>query len=166
MSSIVRGKKQFIFSDRSISKEDIIVFFSFLFFLTISADLLSFNFHLFTVKANHIISLFFITFYILFKRIIFVDRPLFFSFLLVFFSAIVSTFFSPHIYRSIIYDLFFLFNMAVYFYLPMNIIIFFCEKKILNAYFLSFLCTGVYAIIQFILPFFWGSRSFCGTKGC
>ncbi len=126
----------------------------FLYFLTVSAELLFVEVYLFKPKLNHILALLLLplTFFsgqrcFFPKRVIY---PLFF----LFFSQLISSFFSPCFSRSLGYVVANGVTVLLFFLLPIQWMFFFDRQKILKLYFGSFLCIGSYAAVQFIFSFF------------
>ncbi|MBY0529289.1 MAG: O-antigen ligase family protein [Rhabdochlamydiaceae bacterium] len=67
---------------------------------------------------------------------------------------LIASFFSPMFYRSFVYCLVYIFNFCVYFLVPISMIYFGDEFKILKLYYISFLCIGSYAFLQFFASLF------------
>lgn len=123
----------------------------FLYFFTASADLLNVPVGLFKLKAGHIIAAMLFVYYTLAQRVLIFDRRLTAPFALLFISMLISLIFSPMPFRSVGYIGVYLINFFCYFLLPFNLLLHFNEKKILNLYWLSLFCVGLYAVIQVAL---------------
>lgn len=125
----------------------------FLYFLTLSGDLLEFTVCSVGIKVSRCLGSLLLCFLLLFNRFRILERKLFFCFLGVLSSFILSAFFSPNFSRSIGSAGAGLFTYVCFFLVPLNLICFFDRNKILRLYFLSFACVGVHALLQFLLSF-------------
>jgi hypothetical protein len=133
---------------------DVFSVFVFLYFLTLSVDLIYIEISFFKVKLSHVFGtgMFFVL--LAKNKTFFIEKRLFFCFLLILSSMLISSFFSPVFYRSFIYCLVYIFNFCVYFLVPISLVYFGSESKILNLYYVSFLCIGSYAFLQFFASLF------------
>jgi hypothetical protein len=139
---------------------DGVLTFIFLYFLTLSADLININISFFQLKLSHLIASAMFLFLLCLKRSIVIEKRFFFCFLFILSSFFISSLFSLNILRSMTYCSVYVFTYAVYFLVPFSLLYFGDEKKILNLYLISYLCIGTYAAMQFfasiggvILPF-------------
>lgn len=128
------------------------LFLLFLYFLTLSADLLSVYLLFFTVKLTNFIGLLtFISYLTFYGGKLAISR----NFFLVTISCLASLSLSALLGYNLIaclgFILFFIFNYWIYFVLPSELFSVFNEKLILRIYFFSFLCIGAYATIQVFL---------------
>lgn len=134
--------------------------FVFLYFLTLSVDLINIDIGVFKLKLSHLIGFITVTFLACFQKGIFVERRYFFCFIAIFISMLLSSLFSICFYRSFTYGIIFLFTAFSYFFIPINLMLRCDENKILKIYIASYLMIGSYAAMQFfgsmagiILPF-------------
>lgn len=132
----------------------------FFYFLTLSMDLIKIELFQFSLKVCHVSGIGLSIFALCYWRSFFINKRLFCCFLWVLSSALISSFFSMYIERSLTYCFIFLFSFIVYFITPLSMIYFGDREKILKLYTRAFLCIGVYAAMQFffslagiILPF-------------
>ncbi len=124
----------------------------FLYFITLSADLLNIQLYLYKVKLNHLFSLGLLL--CLGSRILTISKAILTPFLLILGSLIISMLFSVHKGRCLGYIGVYLFDFIVYFLVPYNLINKFDREKILRIYFVSFQVIGCYALFQLIISFF------------
>ncbi len=123
----------------------------FLYFFTLSADLLSIKVVLYKVKLNHLISLSLFVYLAAARKLFFIPRQILTSFLLILTSLLASLFFSVYLERSAGYVLIYFFNFLAYFLVPFNLIYQFDHQKIIRLYASSFVCVGAYALLQLTL---------------
>lgn len=128
--------------------------FIFLFFLTLSADLLHIKAVIFKIKINHLLGLLLTVISIPFFRIFSIHRPILYCSLYLLSSLLISSFFSLVKVRSIGYTLIYLFEFISYFLVPIHLMFHFDHKRLLKIYWLSFIVTGLYATFQLILSLF------------
>jgi hypothetical protein len=141
-------------SSLTITNINVFWFFIFAYFVTLSADLLCIQIYLFRPKLNHLIAICLFGFFFLCKKIWILHTRLSIAFLLLLSSLIISSFFSHCYSRSVAYVFISVFTFCVFFLLPMNLMLFCDRQKLMRVYFLSFVCMGVYALIQLVLSFF------------
>lgn len=126
----------------------------FLFFATLSADLLHIQIFLFKCKLNHLIAS------VLFVLLLFsgkqfkLDRSILNCFLLLLASIALSLVFSKNFERSFGYLLVYIFEFLCYFIIPFNLICQWDSERIFKLYMLSFKIIGCYAAFQLLLSFF------------
>ena len=82
----------------------------FLYFLTISGEMLNITVGIFKPRVSHVVSLILVICFFWARKLVILDRKLFFSLLLLFISIAVSAVFSADILRSIGYVFVFLFG--------------------------------------------------------
>lgn len=145
---------------RSLSRWNAAFGFIFLYFLTLSVDLINIDIGVFKLKLSHLIGFTTVAFLACFQKGIFLERRYFFCFLSIFASMLLSSLFSICFYRSFTYGIIFLFTAFSYFFIPINLMLRCDESKILKMYIASYLVIGSYAAMQFfgsmagiILPF-------------
>ena len=119
----------------------------FVYFLTLSAELLNVQVYLYKLKIGHVLAagLFFV-FFSLYRKI-YIDRSVRAPAIALFFSLLLSALFSSHIFRCAGYLGVYIFNLIAYFILPYNLFVF-RGSKILTIYFASFILMGIYASAQ------------------
>jgi O-antigen ligase len=130
---------------------NLLLFLVFAYFLTLSIDLLHVPLFLFKCKITHLIAplLFFL---LLIKQQRFViPKSILWSSGLIFSSLVLSAVLGTDLARSSGYIAVFIFSFLFYFLLPFNLIRLFDREQILKLYFLSFICIGVYALLQVVL---------------
>ena len=127
--------------------EDIALF---VYFLTISGEMLNITVGIFKPRISHVVSLILLLFFFKIKKMISVDKALFSPFLLLFISISISCLFSADSLRSIGYLLVFSFNFVCYFLLPYNFFMIFEKKRVLKIYFSSFIVIGLFAVLQLV----------------
>jgi O-antigen ligase len=132
----------------------------FLYFLTLSMDLISVDIAVFKLKLPHLVGFVTIAFLASLQRGIFLEKKYLFCFAAIFISMMISSFFSICFYRSLVYCVIFLFTVFVYFFVPINLMQLFDESKLIKLYVLCYLIIGSYAALQFfgsmvgvVLPF-------------
>ena len=83
-----------------------------------------------------------------------IEKKLFFCFLVILSSMMVSSFKSIVVLRSLTYSLIYIFSFCIYFLVPFNFMWFGEESKILKYYVSSFFIIGSYAFMQFFFSLF------------
>lgn len=123
--------------------------FVFLFFLTLSTDLIHLNAGFFQLKLTHIVGCItcLLTFFATKKLLL--ERNLFLGFLWILSSILISSAFSLLPYRSISYGLIFIFVFVVFFVLPINLMLLCEEQKLIKLYIGAYFLIGSYAALQF-----------------
>jgi hypothetical protein len=121
----------------------------FLYFFTLSADLLHLEIGLFKVKINHLVALLLGICVFTRKKTLMVERKLFLSFCFILGSMVFSALFSPYFNRCLGYLFVYLYHTLFYFIIPFNLILREDAERVLKLYFLSFICVGVFAFLQF-----------------
>lgn len=123
----------------------------FFFFYTLSADLLHIKLFLFKVKINHLLA--FILFFAMLPafRLVSLPRSLYFCFLWILASLLISSCFSPLKYRSFGYVGVYLFEFFFYFMMPIQWILRLSLEKVFSLYWLSFQLVGCHALFQLLL---------------
>lgn len=131
------------------------LFFSllFLYFLTISMELLSIQLYLFKPKINHLIACFLFIWVVMHCRFYALPKKLSLSVFILLLSQLISASFSPCLSRSYGYIGVNFLTLLLFFFLPIQCMLAFDSKKILKLYFASFLVIGSYAALQFSLSF-------------
>lgn len=134
--------------------------FIFLYFLTLSADLIYVDIGFFKLKLPHLVGFSMVALLAIFQKGIFLERRYFFCFMGILASVLFSSLFSCCFHRSFVYSLVWVFTFFSYFLTPVNLIKFFDENKLLRVYLASYFAIGSYAVLQFfssmvgiILPF-------------
>ncbi len=134
--------------------------FIFLYFLTLSADLINVDIGFFKLKLPHLVGFSMLALLALFQRGIFLERRYFFCFIGILASVLFSSLFSCCFHRSFVYSAVWVFTFFSYFLTPVNLIKFLEENKLIRIYLASYFVIGSYAVLQFlssmvgiILPF-------------
>ena len=128
--------------------------FVFLYFFFSSGELLHIQIWIFKPKITHVVAVLLFGYFWILTRKIILPRPLFYPFLWILLSLICSSLFSAQSLRTYGYIGVYLFNFIFYFLLPLNLFRYFQPSKLLKFYMLSFLCLGLYAILQSFLSLF------------
>ena len=126
----------------------------FLYFYTLSADLLSFPLVLFRIKASFFFALILLAVSLPMFKHFHLPQSAWYSFFFLFFSILISSFFSVLPYRSFAYVALFAFQFFCYFLVPLQLVLNFDQEKIFKLYWLGFLLTGFHAFSQLFLSFF------------
>lgn len=137
-----------------IEKWNLLVVFSFIYFLTLSGDQLHLQITLFKFKVNHLLAVGLFTWLACTGGLQIPHRHLFTGFLALFSSMLISTLLSFHMGRSAGYLAACLFTYAVYFLVPLSLMFLVDKEKLLKVYLLSFFIIGAHAALQFILSLF------------
>lgn len=127
---------------------------AFLFFLTLSTDLIHIDISIFKLKLTHIIGLFTLLFIVSIRRRLFLQRNVFLCFSLIFLSMVISSVFSVHSTRSLAYSFVWIFVFFAYFLSAVNLMQGLEENKLLKAYLASYYLIGSYAAAQFFCSIF------------
>ncbi len=127
---------------------------AFIYFLTLSMDLISIDIGFFKLKLSHVIASIMFLILVCCKRAMLMQNIAFTSFVLILSSIVIASFFSPIFTRSFGYSLIYIFTFCVYFVVPFSLMYYFDEEKILNLYLISFFCIGSYAFLQFFCSLF------------
>lgn len=142
------------------SRWNIALAFVFLYFLTLSVDLINIDIGVFKLKLSHLIGFITVAFLACFQKGIFLEKRYLLCFTAIFISMLLSSLFSICFFRSFTYSVIFLFTAFSYFFIPLNLMLRCDENKILKLYIASYLVIGSYAAMQFfgsmagfILPF-------------
>ena len=132
----------------------------FLFFLTLSTEAIKIDLGYFQLKAGHVLGFLLLLLSISSKRFAFVGKQFYYCAVFALSSIIISSFFSDLFLRSFTYIIIYIFSFFAYFIVPVNIMYFQDEAKVIKLYLISFFCIGSYAALQFfssifgvILPF-------------
>lgn len=128
--------------------------FLFLYFVFSSGELLHLVIGIYKPKIGHILALFFFGYLVMTKRSWKIERPLFNAFLFILASLVLSAFLGAAPRRSFGYIAVYLFNFAVYFFLPLQILLTIELDKFFRVYWSSFLFVGIYALYQVLLSLF------------
>jgi hypothetical protein len=134
-------------------KNDLFPFLLFLYFFTLHADQLGFSCAGFHFRINNILALLlFITVALQFKfHLLTIDKSLFFALLLFSFSILLSFLFSSYKPRCLVFMGWYGLTLLCYVLLPYFLVKLWDVEKLLYLYGLSFVCVGVYALLQLIL---------------
>jgi O-antigen ligase len=128
--------------------------FLFFYFLFSSGELLHIVLFIFKPKIGNLVAVaFFGYFFLLCKKMV-IPRPIFYAFLWLLLSQVISAFFSIHMQRSCGYIAIYVFNFIFYFLVPVNLFQVFDSGKVLKTYSMAFYCVGFYAISQVVLSLF------------
>ncbi len=134
-------------------KKNIFLLFFFFYLLVTSADLISISLSGFQLKLPHLIGFLIFCIYFCCRKIV-IEKTMFFCFLLILSSMIISSLKSIVTFRSLAYSLIYFFSFCVYFLIPFNFMWFGDEKKLLKSYVSSFFIIGSYAFLQFFFSIF------------
>lgn len=136
----------------ALERKQINLFYSliFLYFLTLSADVLHLEVSLFKIKINNIFSALLLLFYIFSRRGLILSREILNPFLCILISLILSASLSIYPMRCFGYVGVYIFEFCAYFLLPFTFLFHFNREKILRCYFLSFIIMGSYAFCQLL----------------
>lgn len=138
----------------SIYRWNFLLVVAFVYFLTLSGDQLHFQVFFFKPKVTHCIATFIFALLFFSSRIYLPDRKIIWCFLGLLSSLLVSALFSPFFSRSAGYVLVAFFTFAVYFLVPLALMHFLDEERVLRIYKLSFLVIGGHAALQLFLSVF------------
>jgi len=125
----------------------------FLYFLVLSGDLLEISVGTIGIKLSRFFGCVLLSVLVLSNRFRILERKLFFCFLGILSSFVISSFFSCHFSRSIGSAGAGLFTYVCFFLVPLNLMFLFDREKILRLYLLSFAMVGIHALSQFLLSF-------------
>ncbi len=126
----------------------------FVYFVTLSADLLQIKLWLFKPKINHLIAVLLFLVVFLSGQFRVMDKTLFVCFLGLLSACCISSLFSCNPLRSLGYAAVAAFSYVMYFLLPLNLFRLFDRRLLLRLYFASFIVIGVHACSQFLCGFF------------
>ncbi len=125
----------------------------FVYFLTLSLELLNVQIYLYKLKVGHVLAtILFCIFFSLQKKIS-VERSVRAPAVAIFLSLLISALFSAHPFRCAGYLGVYVFNFLVYFVLPYQLMIL-RGIKVLKVYFASFVVVGLYACAQVFFSLF------------
>jgi len=134
--------------------------FVFLYFLTLSGEMLNIHFGLFKPRANHIFAFLLLVCFLKTKRKILFDKDILLIGGAFFSSSLASAILGEVPLRSFGYLGVFGFSFICYFLLPYNLFLLWEKERILKIYWASFVTIGIYAVLQvvfsmqgIILPF-------------
>lgn len=136
---------------KNLQRFNIFFVFLFVYFLTVPAELLHIKVSLFKLRVNHILALWLFSTLLFSQKLRIADRKLFIGFLVLLSSFVFSAVQGIYPYRSFGYVLVALVTYAIYFLLPLNLMLLFDSEKILKVYFASFLVVGLHAALQLLL---------------
>lgn len=122
----------------------------FLYFFTLSAELLHIEIFVFKPRINHLLCVLLLSVSLFFKGFIRFDKKLITGFFLILFSMIFSGICGFEPKRSLGYVLVFIFTFWGYFYLPAIVGERLGYKKVLKIYFGSFIIMGIYSLLQVV----------------
>ncbi len=125
----------------------------FVYFITLSGELLHIELGLFKPRVNHVVSFFLFVFVVKTQKKFRYDKDLLWPLLLLFCSIIASAVFGASVIRSLVYGIVYLLTVCFYFILPYNLFYFYNPRRLFKIYFLSFIVLGVYALLQVICSF-------------
>ncbi len=135
-------------------KRNCLLVLVFLYFVTLSGDLLQLTMGAVEFKVSRFFACALFCVLLLSNRLRLIEKKFFLCFLLLVSSCILSSFFSSNISRTIAGIGAAIFTYLCFFLVPLNLMFLFDRDKILRLYFLSFVCVGVHASLQFALSFF------------
>ena len=123
----------------------------FLYFVTLHADQLNFQFGG-TIRFNNLLALgLLIVLMVRLRKDLFkIDKWLTISLSAIIFSVLISMFFTPYFHRCLLFACWFFWTLLCYFWLPYQMVIKLDSKRILHLYFTSFLVVGAYGFSQLI----------------
>lgn len=153
---------------KSFSLFDILLF---LFFVTLHADQLNCILFNYTIRINNLFGLLLCLFLAIQNRfkLLHINRSLLLSLLFLFFSALLSAIYSPYQERCVIFGGWFVFTLLLYFLFPYFLMTMGKTERIFKIYLLSFICVGLYALMQFLFSIFhlrdpFAQQSFLGEN--
>jgi len=123
----------------------------FLYFITLSADLLNVEIGLFKAKLNHLLALLLGISVLASKKVLVIERKIVQSFFVILVSLALSMFLSSYFERCLGYLCIYLFYFLFYFIIPFNLVLHEESSKIFKLYGFSFACVGVFAFLQLAL---------------
>lgn len=128
----------------------------FLYFFTLHADQLNISLGGYHIRLNNVFAfILFLIFFLRYRTHLFrIDRPLFFSLLLLSASVLLSFVFSPFKERSFFFLGWYGITLLGYFLLPYFLILYRDPGRIFSLYIASFLAVGLFAFFQLILSGF------------
>ncbi|HEY2810094.1 MAG TPA: hypothetical protein VGJ00_01725 [Rhabdochlamydiaceae bacterium] len=126
----------------------------FLYFLTSCGDLLEVNAGPISVKFPRLLAVSLFILLLFSNRFRVYEKKLFFAFLWILSACVVSAFFSCNAWRTLAGCGASILAYVGFFLVPINLIFLFGRARILQLYWLSFVCVGLHALMQFFLSFF------------
>jgi hypothetical protein len=135
-------------------KDNAAMLLIFVYFLTLSADLIKLDILQFSLKLCHLVASGLCFFIFCSKRSFCIERRLTYCFLLILSSLVTSSLLSVNIGISLTYCIIYVFSFVVFFIIPLNLMYFGDEKKLLKLYCGSFFLIGAYAALQFFFSMF------------
>lgn len=126
----------------------------FLYFLTLSGDLLEIAVGPIDIKFSRFFGSVLLLFLLLFHRLRLIEKKLFVCFLWFLSSCVISAFFSTQFTRSLGSIGAAVFTYICFFLVPLNLMHIFDRNAILRLYLIAFACVGIHALSQLILSFF------------
>ena len=135
------------------SSKNILLFFFFIYFLVTSADLIGVEIGSLQLKLPQLVGLLLFCIFFSCRKVV-VEKKLFFCFLLIFSSMLISSFKSLAFSRSLVYSVIYVFSFCAYFLVPFNLMYFGNEIRLLQYYVWSFFFIGAYAFLQFFFSVF------------
>ncbi len=123
---------------------------SFLYFFTLHADLLQLRLAGFAIRANNLIGFALLVAMMLRyrKEFFMLHRAIAIPLVVMTLCILISLIFSPYKKRCIIFFFFYGMMLLVYFWLPYQMLLKFKTKRVLKAYFASFICAGLITLFQ------------------
>ena len=152
--NLLRKKLRFNQKSDSVLLPKWIDVFIFLYFLTLSAELIHFQIGLFKPRLNHAIALVLLCIICKYQKKWELDWRLAKPFLAVFASMFISCLFGEHFFRSFGYLFVYLYTILCYFVLPLALFQIYAREKLLKLYLFSFLVLGIYAFSQVFCSFY------------
>lgn len=126
----------------------------FLYFLTLSGDLLEIPCFGIPIKLSRVFACFLFLILFLSNRFQLIEKKLFLCFLWIFSAFFISTLFSAQPLRSLAACGAGVMAYTCFFLVPLNLMFLYDRHKILRLYFLSFALVGLHALAQVVLSFF------------
>ena len=137
-----------------IEKWNLFFVLIFFYFLTLSGDQLHLQITLFKCKMNHLLATGLFVMLACSGRLQIAQRSFLTGFLALLSSILISTLVSFHMFRSAGYLAVYLFTYAVYFLVPLSLMLLVDKEKLLRVYLFSFFVIGAHAALQFLISFF------------
>jgi hypothetical protein len=125
----------------------------FLYFLTLSGELLNIPLGIFKPRVNHFFAIILMYYTFRASRKVALDRELIFPFFALFLSFFMSALMGDFVFRSLGYTCIYLFTIICYFIVPYNLFVFVCGDRVFKLYILSFVVIGCYSLMQVLFSF-------------
>lgn len=138
----------------STSGPNVFLYLVFLYFLVLSGDCLEVAVGAYSIKLSRVLGVALFCALLLSNRFRVMEKTLFYCFLWIFGSFLLSSFFSGAFMASLGGCGAGLIAYVCFFLVPLNLMRLFDKDKLLRIYFLSFVCVGLHALAQCLLSFF------------